>query len=141
MTLVATVVRIRPQPVRGFAQYLRAGRDFIDYIDEMTPYLGELEQLVLLVTMQLNENAYGVTIRRLLHERTGRDAAMATIYTTLDRLEEKGCVSTRFGEPTAERGGRRKRYSRVTATGQRALRDSLATLRALTAGLGKDFKL
>ena len=103
-------------------------------------YLGELEQLILLVVLQLGDDAYGVTIRQLLRERSGRDVALATVYTTLDRLDQKGCMATRMGEPTAERGGRRKRYYTVTAVGRRALKQSLSSLRALTAGLGRDFQ-
>ena len=106
----------------------------------MLPYLGELEQLVLLVILRLEDEAYGVTIRRLLHEKASRDVAMATVYATLDRLEAKACVETRLGEPTAERGGRRKRYYRVNTVGEQALKASLGSLRALTAGLGREFQ-
>jgi DNA-binding PadR family transcriptional regulator len=101
--------------------------------------LGELEQLVLLATLHLRDDGYGVTIAQMLREKAGRDLSMATVYTTLERLEEKGFLDSRMGEPTAERGGRRKRFFRVTAAGERALRDSLAALRALTAGLGRKF--
>lgn len=103
-------------------------------------YLGELEQLVLLAIVQLGEAAYGVTIRQVLRDRSGRDVAMATIYTTLDRLEAKGCLATKLGESTPERGGRRKRFYRVTSEGQSALKQSLASLRALTSGLGREFQ-
>jgi len=106
----------------------------------MSAYLGELEQLVLLAILQLGDEAYGVTIRRLLAERCRRDVALATVYTTLDRLETKGCVLTRLGESTPERGGRRKRFYRASALGQRALRQSIFALRALTQGLGKDLR-
>jgi DNA-binding PadR family transcriptional regulator len=98
--------------------------------------LGDLEQLVLLAILQLGDDAYGVTIAGALREKAGRDLAMATIYTTLDRLEAKGFLTSSLGLPTAERGGRRKRYFRVNAAGQRALRESLAALQALSAGLG-----
>ena len=99
--------------------------------------LGELEQLVLLATLHLRDEGYGVTIAQVLREKAGRDLSMATVYTTLERLEAKGFLDSKMGEPTAERGGKRKRFFRVTAAGERALRDSLAALRALTAGLGR----
>jgi DNA-binding PadR family transcriptional regulator len=101
--------------------------------------LGDLEQLVLLAILHLDDDAYGVTIAEVLREKAGRDLAMATVYTTLDRLESKGYLDSRMGEPTAARGGKRKRFFRVNAAGERALRDSLAALRALTAGLGRRF--
>lgn len=101
--------------------------------------IGELEQLVLLAILQLDDDAYGVTIASVLREKAGRDPAMATIYTTLERLEDKGFLTSRLGEPTAERGGKRKRYFRVTAAGERAVRESLTALQALAAGLGRRF--
>ena len=102
--------------------------------------LGELEQLVLLAILHLGDESYGVTIAETLREKTGRELAMATVYTTLERLEAKGLLDSWMGEPTAERGGKRKRYFRVTAAGERAVRDSLAALQALTAGLGRRFQ-
>jgi DNA-binding PadR family transcriptional regulator len=107
----------------------------------MSLYLGELEQMLLLVILQLNDEAYGVTIRRTLFERAARDVSLATVYTTLDRLEQKGCVTTRMGEPTAERGGRRKRYYRVSVVGMRTLKASLGAIRSLTDGLGREFRV
>ena len=101
--------------------------------------LGDLEQVVLLAILQLGDDAYGVTIAAVLREKARRDLAMATIYTTLERLEAKGYLSSSLGEPTAERGGKRKRYFRVSAAGERALRESLTALHALTAGLDRRF--
>lgn len=83
--------------------------------------LGQFEELVLLTLVRLRENAYGTTIRREITERTGRDVSVGAVYTTLERLERKGYVSSRMGEPTAERGGRAKRYFRIEAPGTRAL--------------------
>jgi len=102
--------------------------------------LGDLEQLVLLTILQLGDDAYGVTIENILREKAGRDLAMASVYTTLDRLETKGYLESSLGEPSAERGGKRKRYFRVNAAGQRAVRDSLTALHALTAGLGRRYQ-
>ena len=93
-----------------------------------------------LAILQLGDDAYGVTIARILREKAGRDLALASVYTTLERLETKGYLESSLGESSAERGGRRKRYFRVNAAGQRAVRESLAALHALTAGLGRRFQ-
>jgi PadR family transcriptional regulator len=98
-------------------------------------YLGEFEQHVLTAVWQLRGNAYGVTIRREIVERTGRDVAVGAIYATLDRLEAKGYVSSRLGEATPERGGRAKRYFEIQAPGVRALEDSWRMSDRMRAGL------
>ena len=97
--------------------------------------LGEFEQLVLLALVRLGDEAYGVTVHEQLERRAGRDVALGAVYKTLARLEAKRLVAARLGEPTAERGGRRKRHYKVTTQGQRALARSLATLKRMTAGL------
>ena len=97
--------------------------------------LGELEQVVMLAILRVGEDAYGVPILAEIERETGRDLALATVYKTLSRLEEKGLVSARVGEPTPLRGGRRKRYFAVTAQGRRALAQSLGALRRLARGL------
>jgi PadR family transcriptional regulator PadR len=97
--------------------------------------LGEFEQLVLLAILREGEDAYGVPIRRAIVARSGRDVSLAAVYKTLTRLEEKGLVVGRLGEPTAERGGRRKRYFSVTAAGRRSLRQSVEVLRRMARGL------
>lgn len=97
--------------------------------------LGDLEQLVLLAVLRIGPDAYGVTVRDSIHERAARDLTLGTIYKTLARLEAKGLVSSRVGDPTPERGGRAKRYFAVTAAGQRAVRASFASLRRMAAGL------
>lgn len=97
--------------------------------------LGEFEQLVLLAVIRTGEDAYGVPIRRAILDRTGRDVSLAAVYKTLTRLEEKGLVLARVGEPTPERGGRRKRYYAVTAPGRRSLRQSVEVLRRMARGL------
>jgi PadR family transcriptional regulator, regulatory protein PadR len=96
--------------------------------------LGRFEEIVLLVLVRLRENAYGVPIRREIAERTGREVSFGAVYTTLERLERKGYVSSRLGEPTRERGGRAKRYFRIEAPGVRALsgtREMIANLGGL----------
>jgi len=84
-------------------------------------HLGEFEQLVLLAIVRLGEGAYGVPIRREIARRTGRQVTVGALYSTLDRLEAKGYVSSWFGDPTAERGGRSRRYFRVEPPGVEAL--------------------
>jgi DNA-binding PadR family transcriptional regulator len=98
-------------------------------------YLGEFEHIVLLSLLRLNERAYGVTVRQDIASRIRRDVSVGAIYTTLDRLEVKGYVRSRLGEPTTERGGRAKRFFRVTATGIRALNATHEALRKMSFGL------
>ncbi len=105
----------------------------------MEQHLGELEQLVMLALARLGDEAYGVTVQETLVARTGRTPALATIYTTLARLEAKGLAASHLGEPRAERGGRARKHYRITAPGRAALRRSLADVRALTQGLGSSW--
>ena len=97
--------------------------------------LGSLEHIVLLAVMRLGENAYGITVRREIESATGRDLSIGAVYATLVRLESKGFVTSHAGEPTAERGGRAKRYFRVTAEGKGALRNTHEIIQKMTAGL------
>ena len=88
-------------------------------------FLGEFEELVLLAIIKLGPNgAYGVTIAETIERATGKRVAIGALYTTLSRLEEKGFVHSRTGEVTAERGGRAKRYYRVVAVGESALKSA-----------------
>lgn len=98
-------------------------------------YLGEFEHIVLLAVLRLDDEAYGVTVRREIEERTKREVSIGAIYATLDRLEAKGYVRSRAGDPTAERGGRSKRFFRVTAQGVSAINRTHSALRSLTEGL------
>ncbi len=84
-------------------------------------FLGEFEEIVLLTVAILGEEAYGVTVTQELEQKTGRAVGFSSIHTTLQRLEEKGFLSSKMGGATAERGGRRKRFFEVTALGRRAL--------------------
>ncbi len=97
--------------------------------------LGELEQLVLLALLHLEREGYGVTVRDELARRGNRVVSLGTVYTTLLRLETKGLITSRIGEPTSARGGRRKKLYAVTGAGRSALNRSLATLRRLSHGL------
>jgi PadR family transcriptional regulator, regulatory protein PadR len=102
--------------------------------------LGSLEHIVLLALVRLEDNAYGMTIRREIEERTGRNLSIGAVYATLDRLESKGYISSFIGEPTAERGGRAKRLFRIEAEGNQALRASQDAIRKMTLGLPKDWR-
>jgi len=79
--------------------------------------LGEFEYLLLTAAARLGEEAYGVAIRQAIEEATGRPCSLGALYTTLDRLEAKGLLKTRMGDPTPQRGGQAKRMVRVTAKG------------------------
>ena len=97
--------------------------------------LGEFEQLVLLALLRLGKEGYGVTVRDELLNHAGRDVSLGTVYKTLLRLEAKGLIQAHVGEPTAARGGRRKKHYAVNARGRTALQRSLAALRGLSRGL------
>lgn len=92
--------------------------------------LGNFELMVLLAVLRVGEDAYGVPIARELEETCGRDVLLGSVYAALDRLEAKGFVTSRLGEPTAERGGRAKKYFRITARG---VAEARATRKILTA--------
>lgn len=83
--------------------------------------IGEFEELVLLVTAILHENAYGVRVMDEIMAQTGRKANISGVHTALDRLEKKGYLSSYLGGATSERGGRRKRYFKVTNLGVQVL--------------------
>ncbi|MCC7125421.1 MAG: helix-turn-helix transcriptional regulator [Acidobacteria bacterium] len=99
------------------------------------PYLGEFEYAVLLAVLQVRDEAYAVPVREVIEERTGRPVARGALYTALERLEAKGCLRSRMGDPTPERGGRARRYFSVTPAGLRALRSTHAALNRLSEGL------
>lgn len=98
-------------------------------------YLGEFEQIVLLAVLRLGKNAYGVTILEEIEQRTGRSVMIGAVYATLDRLQIKRYIFSRVGSPTPERGGRAKRFFRVTAQGSVALERSRKILQNMWAGL------
>jgi DNA-binding PadR family transcriptional regulator len=98
-------------------------------------FLGGFELLVLLALIRLGDEAYGVPISEAIEESSGREVAMGSVYITLERLESKGLVTSRLGEPTPERGGRAKTYFRVTAKGLREARRAQRTLVSLWNGV------
>ena len=101
-------------------------------------YLGEFEQMVLLSVARLGEEAYGIAILDELTERTGSEAAVASVYAALDRLERRNLVTSAIGAPTPERGGRAKRYFSLLPAGAIALHRSRNALDALWDGLELD---
>jgi len=98
-------------------------------------YLGEMELMVLLAVVRLGDGAYGVPIAHELLTLAGREVAFGSIYAALDRLEQKGLVTSLLGDPTPERGGRAKRYFRVTPAGVRALTMTRTALTNLWSGI------
>ncbi len=97
--------------------------------------IGGFEQMVLLAALRLQNGAYAVTIRQELEERAGRNVARGALYTVLERLESKGFLSSRMGDPSPERGGRSRRYYKVTTLGVNALKDSKDAIVGLWRGL------
>src|SRR5258708_5851589 len=105
------------------------------------PSLGDFEQLVLLALVRLGQRGYGVSIHNEIRRRARRDVALAAVYKTLERLEKKGLAGSTIGEPTAERGGRRKKFYRIEPAGRRALKHAISSLWRMTDGLGElDFE-
>lgn len=86
-------------------------------------YLGELEELILLLVSLLNKEAYGASISEELQKQAGRTISISAVHAVLHRLEEKGFVKSTMGGASAERGGRRKRLFRITAYGSNALEE------------------
>jgi PadR family transcriptional regulator PadR len=101
----------------------------------MRTFLGEMELMVLLAVARLGDDAYGVPISKELLNLAGREVALGSIYAALDRIEHKGFVTSSLGDPTPERGGRAKRYFRVTTSGVRALKTTRAALTNLWSGI------
>lgn len=98
-------------------------------------YLGEFEHIIVLALLRLEDRAYGVTVRQEIEIRTHREVSIGAVYATLDRLESKGFVKSFRGDPTPERGGRSKRFFRVTANGVAAVNRTQQALRSMTEGL------
>ena len=109
-------------------------------MSQMSGPLGEFEQLILLALVRLGPDAYGATVRREIEERAGREVSISAVYTTLERLEQKGLVRSRIGEPTPERGGRRRRHFALLPLGARSLRDAYRAISGMTAGIERRLK-
>jgi len=98
-------------------------------------YLGEFEHIIVLALLRLEDRAYGVTVRQEIEFRIKREVSIGAVYATLDRLETKGYVKSYQGDPTPERGGRSKRFFRVTAKGVAAVNRTQRALQSMTQGL------
>lgn len=101
----------------------------------MPTALGELETCVLLATLRLAEQAYGVSIRDEIRDRTGRTLSRGAIYSAITRLERRGLLGSSVGDPTPVRGGRAKRFFRVTPAGMSAIRASTDAVDRMRQGL------
>ena len=97
--------------------------------------VGEFEQLILFAVVRLDADATAVTIRREIETRTSRTISSGALYTAIDRLEARGFVLSRFGEPTAVRGGKRKRLYSIEPAGARALTRSYEALQKMASGM------
>ena len=112
-------------------------------IGSMKGYIGEFEELVLLTIASLGEEAYGVSIKENIENRSDRSISIGALHSTITRLEEKGLIKSWQGEPTQERGGRRKRFFEITHQGKislhhvKDLRDELWKLSRTTLSLAK----
>lgn len=101
----------------------------------MTQTIGDFEQLILIALVRLGTDAYGASLRREIEARTGRTISAGALYTALDRLETRGFVASRLGEPTPERGGKRKRLYTLQPAGERVLARVYESLRLMAGGL------
>ena len=97
--------------------------------------LGEFEQLILFALVELEDEAYGAAIGRAIESRTGKVVTAGAIYTALDRLAARGYVTSKVGEPTAERGGRRRKYYQMQPEGALALTRSVDVIKSMSEGL------
>lgn len=101
-------------------------------------YLGEFEHIVLLALLHLKDDAYGMTIRMDIDERIGRSVSIGAVYTTLERLDKKGFITSKMGEATPQRGGRAKRYFTITNAGKNKLKEVRKNLEIMWKGLTPD---
>jgi len=101
----------------------------------MTHTLGDFEQLILFALVRLGADAYGASLRREIEARTGRTISAGALYTALDRLEKRGFVASRLGEPTPERGGKRKRLYTLQPAGECALARVYESIRLMAGGV------
>src|SRR5262250_3319747 len=113
------------------------------WFKSQAPVFGDFEQLVLLGVLRLEteDSAYGAAIRQEIHARSGRDVSINAVYTTLDRLENKGLLKSRVGEPTPQRGGRRRKFYALRPAGVAALRQAYRAFTAMADGLQGQLEL
>jgi PadR family transcriptional regulator PadR len=101
----------------------------------MRDYLTDFELMILLAVLRLGDEAYGVPIAREIETTGGRGVVLGAVYAALDRLEVNGLVASAVGDPTPARGGRAKKFFRVTPAGLRAVRQTQQALTSLWAGI------
>jgi PadR family transcriptional regulator PadR len=123
----------------GLARYLISKSRIND--DMKRTYLGEFEEIVLLTVAVIDGDAYGVALMHEIIAQTGRDLRLNQVHAALARLEEKGMVKSSMGQPTAERGGRRKKLFSVTARGQQTLQEIQQVRESFWSRLLNPFKL
>jgi len=113
------------------------------WFKSQAPVLGDFEQLVLLGVLRLErqDSAYGAAIRQEIHARSGRDVSINAVYTTLDRLESKGFLKSWVGDPTPQRGGRRRKFYALRPAGVAAMRQAYRAFTAMAAGLQSRLEL
>jgi PadR family transcriptional regulator PadR len=105
------------------------------WLKSKSPVLGDFEQLVLLGVLRLDQHAYGAAIRQEIHARSGRDVSINAVYTTLDRLERKGLLRSWVGDPTPQRGGRRRKFYALRPAGAAALRQAYQAFASMVEGV------
>lgn len=103
-------------------------------------YLGEFELMILLAVLRLGEDAYGVSISRELETHRGREVSLGSVYAALERMEGKGLVTSTLGDPTPERGGKAKRFFRITDAGTHQVRETRRVLTGLWQGLSTQMR-
>jgi PadR family transcriptional regulator PadR len=113
------------------------------WVKPKAPVLGDFEQLVLLgvLRLELQDSSYGAAIRQEIHARSGRDVSINAVYTTLDRLESKGFLKSWVGDPTPQRGGRRRKFYALRPPGVVALRQAYRAFHAMADGLESRLEL
>ena len=105
------------------------------WFKQKPPVLGDFEQLILLGVLRLKDDAYGAAIRQEIADRSGRDVSINAVYTTLDRLETKGLLRSWDGEPTPQRGGRRRKFYALNPAGLAAIRQAYHAFTSMADGL------
>ena len=100
-------------------------------------FLTDFELIILLAVLRVGDSAYGVSIANEIEQTGGRTVLLAAIYTALDRLEDNGLVTSSYGDPTPERGGRAKRFFKVTSKGLKAVKDTQRSFVSLWSGIAQ----
>jgi len=98
-------------------------------------HLTDFELMILLAILRIGDDSYGVPIAREIEQTAKRTVLLGAIYTCLDRLEQNGLVTSTYGDPTPERGGRAKRFFKITAKGLKAVKDTQRAFTALWSGI------